>query len=90
MPPAVTTCPAPDGRTVLLSLLHKHLQHAHVVAGQLVAERQAQVAVIPGRGQREDQPRPSSTPLIAHIRDGEILSTWRSDDVASLVIYFNV
>ncbi len=74
--PLAGTCPTPDCWTVLLSLLHKHLQHAHVVACQLVAEGQAQIAVIPGWGEWQDQPSPSPCPLVAYLRNGEVSSTW--------------
>ncbi|KAG7221852.1 hypothetical protein INR49_017028, partial [Caranx melampygus] len=65
----ISTCPPPHCRTVLLPLLHKHLQHAHVVACQLVPERQAEIAVIPGRGEWENQPGPSSTSLVSNLRN---------------------
>jgi hypothetical protein len=46
-----------------------------MVSCQLVAERQTQVTVVPGRSQREDQARPSPALLVAHLRDGEVFST---------------
>lgn len=78
VPPAISTGPAPHCRTVLLPLLHKHLQHAHVVACQVVAERQAQIAVIPGWRERKDQPRPPPGALVANLRNSEVSSScWR-------------
>lgn len=75
VPPAAAARPPPHRRAVLLPLLHKHLQHAHVVAGQLVAERQAQIAVLPGGREREDQLGSSPRPFVAHLRDGEVSPT---------------
>lgn len=75
MSPAAAPCPSPHGRAVLLPFLHKHLEHTHMVSCQLVAERQTQVTVVPGRSQREDQARPSPALLVAHLRDGEVFST---------------
>lgn len=75
VPPAVSTSPAPNRRTVLLPLLDKHLQHAHVVAGQVVAEGQAQIAVIPGRRERKDQPRSPAGALVAPLGNSEVSSS---------------
>lgn len=75
VPPAVPTRPSPHCWTVLLSFLHKHLQHAHVVARQLVPEGQAQIAVVPGGREWEDQLGSSPRPFVAHLRDGEVSST---------------
>lgn len=80
VPPAVAARPSPHCRAVLLSFLHKHLQHAHVVAGQLVPERQAQIALVPGRREWEDQLGPSPRPFVAHLGDGEVSTTcWDGD-----------
>lgn len=46
-----------------------------MVAGQLVAERQAQIAVVPGGREREDQLGSSTRPFVAHLRDGEVSPT---------------
>lgn len=75
VPPAVPARPSPHCWTVLLSFLHKHLQHAHVVACQLVPERQAQIAVVPGGREWKDQLGSSPRPFVTHLRDGEVSST---------------
>lgn len=75
VPPAVPARPSPHCWTVLLPFLHKHLQHAHVVACQLVPERQAQIAVVPGGREWKDQLGSSPRPFAAHLRDGEVSST---------------
>jgi len=62
VPPAAAPGPAPHRGAVLPALLHKHLQHAHVVARQAVTEGQAQVALVPGRGQGQNQPGAPTAP----------------------------
>lgn len=75
VPPAAPARPSPHRWTVLLFFLHKHLQHTHVVARQLVPERQAQIAVVPGGRKWEDQLGSSPPPFVAHLGDGEVTST---------------
>lgn len=79
VPPAIASCAAPHCRAVLLSFLHKHLQHSHMVSCQLVAKRQAQIAVVPRRCEWEDQSGPSSGSFVSYLWYGEVPSTCRDE-----------
>lgn len=59
-PPAAASGATPYGWTVLATFLHKHLQHAHMVTRQLVAESQTQITLTPGR-RRQGKNQLSST-----------------------------
>lgn len=45
-----------------------------------MAKGQAEIAIVPGRSEGEDEPSPAPASLVSYLRNGEVASAWRRKD----------